>query len=235
MADENLTSGAGMEPGSETQPELRGCPYCGTLMDPRAHRCTACGGHSGISWGTVHKEHWLFVLCSVLIGVGCIASWNGRSPTGVVGDPLTGLDTIRGTMMFALAIYGLIAGVFNILFRRMVLWPFVLNAFLALWVGLGGLASAVGSPTYKAWDKMEGGTLLDNFLGGMRAVPPGFFLLALAGVLIFFKMLAGILAAAGKGKAKAAPPPRRSGSKRKADEGTTGAEAPPATDAPPAP
>ncbi|HVG92810.1 MAG TPA: hypothetical protein VND21_00050 [Planctomycetota bacterium] len=230
---EDIVMAEGDDAGGQPA-ELRGCPYCGTLMDPRAHRCTACCGHTGIAWGTVHKEHWLFVFCSVLIAVGCLASWNGRSPAGVVGDPITGLDTIRGTIMLAIAAYGLITGVFNILYRRMVLWPFVLNAFLALWVGLGGLASAYGGTIWKAWSEREGLNITERYLGGLRAVPPGFLLLAFAGILIIFRMIAGILSAAGKGKAKAAPPARKTSSMRRREAGIdtgadTGAGEPPPT------
>src|SRR5262245_19735555 len=121
MADEIGTSDDEGLGGAEAV-EQRHCPYCGTAIDSRAHRCVACGGHVGIAWGTVHKEHWLFVFSAILIGVGCVASWNGRTPAGPNGPEISGLDTIRGTLMFALAIYGLIAGIFNILFRRMVLW-----------------------------------------------------------------------------------------------------------------
>ena len=121
MADENATND---EAGAI---ELRPCSYCGTDIHPSSHRCVTCGGHVGLSWGTVHKELFLFLFASILIGVGCIASWAVRSPTGDA-DPSNGLRTIRGCVMFALALYGVTSAYFSILNRKMVVWPFLLNA-----------------------------------------------------------------------------------------------------------
>src|SRR6186713_2014494 len=151
MADDGTIEGA---TGEETAvAELRPCSYCGASIHPSSHRCPECCGHVGISWGTVHKELYLFLLSAILIGVGCIASWTGRAPDGPLGAKITGLDTIRGTLMFAIAIYGVISGVMNLLYRRMVVWPYLLNALFGLWIGLGGVVDAIGSPAWKAWSK----------------------------------------------------------------------------------
>jgi hypothetical protein len=216
--------------------DLRPCAYCGTPIHLASHRCEHCGGHVGLAWGTVHKEIFLFLFLAVLIGVGCLVSWNGRSPVLVAdtpplvsppapgrpapppepvkwvvtqdvtvsGSPLDGTDTLRGSLLLAIAAYGVIVGIFNALFRRLVMWPFVVNGFLALWVGLSGVISAMSSPTWGYWkDWAQGKSVLEKFAAPLRTIPPGMLLLALAGVLTVFKLVTGIVAGASKGKAEA--------------------------------
>ncbi len=203
MADDSATNA---EAGAEAT-ELRPCSYCGTDIHPSSPRCIACGGHVGISWGTVHKELFLFLLASILIAVGCVSSWAIRTPTGD-GDPSNGLRTIRGCLMFALALYGVTSAYFSIFSRKMVIWPFLLNALMALWVGIPVLSNSIGGPAWTAWGKSaeSGGTLMDKALGGMRAIPPGLMLVTLGGLLVAISVLKGLVAGfiAGKAKKKAA-------------------------------
>ncbi len=204
MADESATNdeaGAG-------EVELRPCSYCGTDIHPSSHRCVTCGGHVGLSWGTVHKELFLFLFASILIGVGCIASWAVRTPTGST-EAMNGLSTIRGCVMFALALYGVTSAYFSILNRKMVVWPFLLNALIALWIGLPTVSNAIGGPAWKAWGKLAettNSTLMDKWFGGFRAIPPGLLLLTVGGLLVAVSILKGIVAGfvAGAAKSKAA-------------------------------
>lgn len=202
MADENAMND---EAGAI---ELRPCSYCGTDIHPSSHRCVTCGGHVGLSWGTVHKELFLFLFASILIGVGCIASWAVRSPTGDA-DPSNGLRTIRGCVMFALAIYGVTSAYFSILNRKMVVWPFLLNALIALWVGIPAITGTMGGTAWKAWSKLAetgGGTLMDKWFGSMRAIPPGLLLVAIGGTLVAISILKGLVGGfvSGAAKSKAA-------------------------------
>jgi len=204
MADDSAMND---EAGGEEVP-LRPCSYCGTDIHPSSHRCVTCGGHVGLSWGTVHKELFLFLFASVLIGVGCIASWAIRSPSGS-SDAANGLTTIRGCVMFALSLYGITSAYFSILNRKMVVWPFLLNALIALWLGLPAVSNAIGGPAWKAWGKLAetgGGTLMDKWFGGFRAIPPGILLLTVGGLLVAISILKGIVAGfvAGAAKSKAA-------------------------------
>ena len=233
MADASpMSEGAQL---AEPQVEFRPCPFCGASIHPSSHLCPECGGHVAISWGTVHKELYLFLLCSILIAVGCLASWTGRMPVkanGVwttlattVGPAMNGLDTHRGTLMFAVALYGIVAGFMNILYRRMVVWPYLLNSLLALWVGIGGLTSVMGSDAWNAWGeqfKVTGGTMTEKFFGGFRAVPPGFLLLTLAGFMIMARLLGGIVAAATKPKEAAPSADEGRLARRKARESAKG-------------
>src|SRR5262245_15823532 len=81
MADETdiqAVSGLGGEGAADV--ELRPCAFCGHSIHPAGHRCTHCDGHVGLAWGTVHKELFLFLFLSVMVIVGCLASWTGRTP-----------------------------------------------------------------------------------------------------------------------------------------------------------
>lgn len=204
MADESAT----IDEADAGAAELRPCSYCGTDIHPSSHRCVACGGHVGLSWGSVHKELFLFLFASILIGVGCVASWATRTPTGS-SAAMNGLVTIRGCVMFALALYGVASAYFSILNRKMVVWPFLLNALIALWLGLPAVSSAIGGTAWKAWGKhaeTAGGTMMDKWFGGMRAIPPGILLLTLGGLLVAISILKGVVAGfvSGAAKSKAA-------------------------------
>ena len=56
-------------------------------------------------------------------------------------EQLNGLVTIRGAFMFAIALYGIIVALFNLIHRRMIVWPFFLNGVIALEVGLTSMSA----------------------------------------------------------------------------------------------
>jgi hypothetical protein len=254
MSDETaMTDGA--EGGEGSAPvEMRPCAYCGNTIHPSSHRCTHCGGHVGLAWGTVHAELFLFLFLAVLVIVGCLASWTGRTPAAsakelekaqakatarrdddfkillrdrkegspipVMPEPkvmesdievfdtvepagrqITGLDSLRGTLMLAIAIYGVFIAVFNLLYRRLVMWPFVVSGMLALWTGLNGVFAATSSAAWARWGTWaEKRSLSEQLLGKIRAIPPGHLMLTIAGVVLMIKLIGGILAVATKGK-----------------------------------
>jgi hypothetical protein len=173
--------------------ENRPCAFCGAEIHPASQRCPECGGHVGLAWGTVHGEQFLFLLSACLIGVGCIVSWDQARP-GV----FTGLSTIRGSLMLALAVYGAVVGTLGILHRRLVVWPFFVNALLALWVGIGGITGSIDSGRWKEYEAQAG-----TWYRAWRAIPPGFWLLTLAGALVVIAVLKGIVGGFAGAKAKA--------------------------------
>lgn len=204
MADESVT----YDEMGGLEPPLRPCSFCGTEIHASSHRCVTCGGHVGISWGVVHKELFLFLLASILIGIGCLASWATRSPTRDF-PAMNGLLTIRGSIMLALSIYGVASAYFSILNRKMVVWPFLLNALLALWLGLPAVSSAINGTEWNAWKQLadtSGGSMMDKWFGGLRAIPPGILLLTIGGLLVAISILKGIVGGfvSGSAKAKAA-------------------------------
>lgn len=266
MADVTETTPADAD--ADAPVEMRPCAYCGSLIHPASHRCTQCGGHVGLAWGTVHKEVFLFLFLSIAAIVGCLAPWSGRTPIVEVteistptprpagsppgtpapaptierkttvtqavarmGGPRNGLDTTRGVFIFAIAIYGVFVGIFNALYRRSAMWPAVTNGFLCLWVGLQGVINAIGSDAWGYWGKWaEGKSVFEKFFAGTRAIAPGHLLIAFVGVVTVFRLLAGILAAASKGKPEAAAKETGAGRRRRAKDGAAGDA--PAGDAP---
>src|SRR5205085_5631065 len=116
-----------------------------------------------------------------------------------------GMTTLRGPIILALAVYGIFVAIFNILNRRMVMWPFLINCMLCLWVGISGIGAAAESPAWEAWTKKFanlGMLSLDHIMGQFRAIAPGMFVLTLAGVLIAISFLKGIVAGFASGAAK---------------------------------
>ena len=198
-----------LDPGAE----LRPCAYCGTPIHPMSTRCPECGGHVALAWKTVHKEHFLFLLTSILAAIGCLVSWTGRHPD-VQSAFTNGMTTIRGPIILGLAVYGVFVSIFNILNRRMIMWPFLINCMLCLWVGIVGISNAASSPAWEAWTKKFenlGVLSLDHIMGQFRAIAPGMFMLTLAGGLIAISFLKGIVAGFASGAAK-------SRAKREAEE-----------------
>ena len=72
--------------------------------------------------------------------------------------------------------------IFNILNRRMIMWPFLINCMLCLWVGIVGISNAAASPAWDAWTKKFenlGILSLDHMMGQFRAIAPGMVMLTL--------------------------------------------------------
>jgi hypothetical protein len=180
--------------------ELRACAYCGAAIDPRCHRCSECGGHVGLAWKTVDSELFGMVFASVLIGIGCLVSWTQKRPAD-----FTGISTVRGSVMLALAVYGIFSGTINILFRRNVVWPTLINAIIALWTGIGGIMGAMETDAWTAaGNRTDQVTFFEKYFGGyVRAIPPGFLLLTVGGALVMMMIVKGLVAGAGSASARA--------------------------------
>lgn len=169
--------------------EFRPCAFCGTSIHAKSHRCPDCGGHVGVAWGTVHKEVYLFLFSACLIAAGCLVSWDQNRP-----GTWNGLTTIRGSLMFAFALYGMFRAVISLFNRSMIVWPFFLNALLALWVGISGIMSCVNSKLWEKYANQEHHSLAGKFEDPLRAIPPGFWLITLAGFLVVLVVLKGVVA-----------------------------------------
>jgi hypothetical protein len=145
------------------------------------------------------KQLFAFLVANCLFLAGSLAAWT-RAGVHEAGDPSTyinGLDTIRGTMIFALAIYGFWTAAFNIFFGQMKVWPYLLNAVLGLWVGLAGFMAGVGGENWdkaKQWlDQQSSKKMLDDLTVPLSTIAPGYWLLTLGGLLVAFVILNGLL------------------------------------------
>ncbi|MHC5011652.1 MAG: hypothetical protein ACYTG6_12020 [Planctomycetota bacterium] len=162
------------------------------------------------AWSLVHKELFILLFANCLFFAGALAAWSRAYGWMTTPEaPLTGLDTIRGALIFALAIYGFWTMVFNIWHRQLVVWPFLLNALLALWVGIPGFTSRIGS---QAWDDaihyvdkvMPSKTMLDWILTPLSTIPPGHWLLTLGGAIVLIVLLKGVLGGHSKSRSTTA-------------------------------
>ena len=172
------------------------------------------------SWHLIPRENFVFLFANCLFFAGALCAWSRMIPPDwleaagkarVELDPSTylmGLDTIRGTFIFALAMYGFFQVVFNIVGRTTKVWPFMLNALVALEVGIGGLSRGFGSEamdmasTYL--ENAESKTLMDDMMVPLSAVPPAYWMLTLGGMIVLIVILNGIMTGAKKAKMAAA-------------------------------
>lgn len=168
------------------------------------------------------KQLFSFLFANCLFFAGALVAWT-RAGVHEVGDPSTyisGLDTIRGGLIFALAIYGFWTAYFNILQGQMKVWPYLLNALLGLWVGIGGLMAGIGGENWdkaKAWLDEPGRKtrMLDDLLVPLSTVAPGYWLLTGGGLIVAFVILNGLLQGRQSTKAQAAEEGATSGRRRR--------------------
>ena len=139
-------------------------------------------------------------------------------------EALNGLETIRGSFMFAIALYGIIVALFNVLHRRMIVWPFFLNGVLALEVGLTSFSRAKGSAAWVLWEKKTADlNFVEQWFGTLRAVPASQLLLIFAGSIVLISIIKGVVggfaAGAAKSKEKQAAASEAAEARRQAREG----------------
>lgn len=206
LPEEALTNEGGA-PAEEEGEALPGGTASELLYEAEANRRRALAAMS-----LVHKEHYSFLFANCFFLAGSLAAWT-RAPFAEPvngGTLMHGLDTIRGAAIFALAIFGFIVSIQGLYTKRTVVWPFLLNAMLGLWVGLGGVVKGLGGP---AWDlayknlkdptKFASYSKLDEALAGVSTIAPGFWMLTGASLLVLFVVVKGIVSGASKAKAAA--------------------------------
>lgn len=171
--------------------------------------------HVRASWHLIPKEVFAFLFANCLMFTGALVAWSRSLPDAAARpyEHVMGTDTIRGAMILALAIYGFWTAVFNIWGRQLKVWPYVVNALLALWVGIGGIMAGLGSDK---WDaavearKAEMGelgiskTMLDDWMLAFGGIPPAAWVLTAGGLIVMIIVVKGVLGGAKAAKAGAA-------------------------------
>ena len=170
--------------------------------------------HVRASWHLIPKEVFAFLFANCLMFAGAVSAWS-RSLPDVAATPynhIMGTDTIRGTMILALALYGFWTAIFNIWGRQLKVWPYVINAMLALWVGIGGVMSGLSND---AWDAAveakkqamaqagQGKTMLDDWMFSFGGIPPAAWVLTAGGLIVAIIIVKGVLGGAKSAKAGA--------------------------------
>jgi hypothetical protein len=165
--------------------------------------------HRQAYWHGTDRQLFAFLFANCLFFAGALVAWMRSAPGDPAGDPstyVTGMHTIRGAFIFALSIYGFWTAVFNLWHGQMKVWPYLLNAVLALWVGIAGFAHTIGGTE---WDKaksyletLESKKMLDDLLVPLSTVAPGYWLLSFGGLIVVWIIVTGLM----KGSASAKSP-----------------------------
>ena len=162
-------------------------------------------------WHGTDKQLFAFLFANCMFFAGALVAWSRAAP-GENADPsvyITGLHTIRGAFIFALAIYGFWTGIFNIWHGQMKIWPYLLNAILALWVGIAGFTQTIGG---EEWDKakryletLESKSFQDDLLVPLSTVAPGYWLLSVGGLIVIWIIIKGLMHGSAAAKTATAP------------------------------
>lgn len=176
------------------------------------------------SWHLLPKEMFSFAFANCLLLAGVLGAWsraipadwaiawNAANPKGKIPvadlDPstyLNGLDTIRGTILFAFVLYGFLQILFNVVGRTIRIWPYMVGGLLALEIGITGISRSRGG---EAWDaagayleSAESKTMFDDLFLQWSAIPPAYWALTFGGVIVLIVALSGIMKGAQKAKA----------------------------------
>jgi uncharacterized membrane protein len=194
-----------LEQPIDPQDDLSGDAPPGGTAEELMYEAEAGRRRAVASMSLVHKEHFGLLFANCFFFAGSLAAWTRVPPgtTATSASLIHGLDTIRGTTIFALALYGFWVSAVGLYTKRTVIWPFLLNAILALWVGLGGVIGGISGfdKAIEEVKKRESYSALDTALAGPGSIAPGAWMLAVSGLLVMFMILKGILGGASKAKA----------------------------------
>jgi hypothetical protein len=179
--------------------------------------------HRKAYWHSNQKQLFAFLFANCLFFASAFVAWYRATP-GEAADPslyIRGIDTIRGALIFALSLYGFWTAVFNIWHAQMKVWPYLLAAMLALWVGIGGFMSSIGGEQWeaaKAWkDSPEFGSksMFDDMTVPLSTIAPGYWLLTFGGLIVVWVIINGLMQGSASAKAAAAEESQSSGRRRK--------------------
>lgn len=160
--------------------------------------------HRQAYWHTQSKQLFAFLVANCMFFASGFAAWTragyNEDGSAVPVDPslfITGLDTIRGSLIFALALYGFWTAIFNIWHAQMKVWPYLLGAVLALWVGIGGIMSGIGGEQWERsklyLESLESKTMMDDMLTPLGVVAPGYWLCAIGGLIVVWVIVMGLV------------------------------------------
>ena len=170
--------------------------------------------HRQAFWHLQSKQLFAFLFANCMFFASGFAAWTragyNEDGSAVPVDPslmLSGLDTIRGSLIFALALYGFWTAVFNIWHAQMKVWPYLLSAILALWVGVGGIAAGIGGEQWERsklyLESLESKTMMDDMLTPLGVIAPGYWLCAIGGLVVVWVIVMGLVQGGQSAKATA--------------------------------
>jgi hypothetical protein len=160
------------------------------------------------SWHLISKEVFTLLFANCFFFAGTLVAWYRGAPGDAV-DPanrINGLDTIRGALLFGISIYGFWAAVFNIWHRQHRIRAYLIGAILALWIGIGQLGSAIGSPlmdeAMKRLNAKYDRTVYHEITYRLGVIPPSAWLLTIGGAIVLVTLIRGIMQGAQKARSR---------------------------------
>ena len=182
--------------------------------------------HRQAYWHTQSKQLFAFLFANCCFFASAFAAWTRAGYTedgaAIPVDPsllMTGLDTIRGSLIFALAIYGFWTAVFNVWHAQMKVWPYLLSGILGLWVGIGGIVAGIGGEQWERsklyLDTLDSKTMMDDILTPLGTIAPGYWLCAFGGLIVVWVIIMGLVQGGQAAKAAATEGGGGSGRRRR--------------------
>ncbi|MDF1702177.1 MAG: hypothetical protein P1V36_13560 [Planctomycetota bacterium] len=208
LAEDALDAGA--EEAYEAMAEESGVDAGAILEEAKLERM-----HRQAYWHTQSKQLFAFLFANCCFFASGFAAWTragyNEDGSAALVDPsllFTGLDTIRGSLLFALALYGFWTAAFNIWHAQMKVWPYLLGGILGLWVGVGGIVSGVGGEQWERSklylsDHLESKTMMDDILTPLGTIAPGYWLCAFGGLIVVWVIVMGLVQGGQSAKATA--------------------------------
>lgn len=166
---------------------MKPCVFCGSEIVARAMRCPRCAGFLPIAEGTIFSQYFFFLFSCLAIAIGCLLPWERDYAL----MNLTGADSIAGGFMLLFATYGVIASVWNIYHRKMIVWPVMLAALDGAVFGIIRVVQIlkdVKSPA--AGDDF--GAMVQNFRAHAQAIGPGLYLVVIFSVIVMLSIVVSV-------------------------------------------
>jgi hypothetical protein len=170
-------------------PATKSCVFCGSEIRASALRCPHCSGFLPIAEGTAFKQYFFFLFACLAMVVGCLLPWERTSAVW----NLRGIDSIGGALLFIFAAYGMIASVWNIYHRKMIVWPVIIAALEGMLFGWSRVFQILPKVTYTipfgASKVVE--TKL-KFQAHYSALGPGLYLVVLFSTIVILSIVVSV-------------------------------------------
>ncbi|MGE0193007.1 MAG: hypothetical protein AB7T63_13305 [Planctomycetota bacterium] len=204
LRDDDVAGDDGVDGGAEGYSEA----HEAALAEAQAERLTRQAFVHGVD-----RQLFRFLFANCCFFAAALVSWEvaapgaDANPAGMIG----GLDTVRGAMLLALAVYGFWTCFLNIFHGQMKVWPFLLSALIGAEVAIGGIKDGIAS-----WDKVKehlatlpSKTAYDDLIHRLGAISPGAWLCTIGSFLVFWVLLSGLMSGRSSSKASSGGGRRR--------------------------
>ena len=184
-------------------PQTKPCTFCGSEIAFQAMRCPHCAGFLPIAEGTIFGQYFFFLFASMAMVVGCLLPWERVQLTSGIGLPgydLTGAESIGGAFLLIFALYGMIASVWNIYHRKMIVWPVILAAVDGAIIGWTRVVQITKDVQIEITALEEFGQVVQRVKGYIGAYGPGLYLVTIFSTLVLLSIVLSVFKGAKEDK-----------------------------------